>query len=169
MARVYVCPLSRVEEVVTTTGAEALVSLLSPPHGVWRPASIAAERHLALGVSDIVGAQDGQVLAQEAHVERLLAFLDRWERARPLVIHCYAGISRSPAAAFVSLCALTSRPEIEIAKNLRRLSPSATPNARLVALGDAVLARQGRMVAAIESIGRGVESSEGEVFCMELA
>ncbi len=97
----------------------------------------------------------------------LLEFLRQWERRRPLVIHCYAGVSRSTAAAFVALCALTSRDEIEIAENLRLISPTATPNRRLVALADEILSRQGRMVAAIDSIGRGAECFEGEVFWME--
>lgn len=169
MALLYVCPLRRVEEVAALTGADSLVSLLSPPHGVWRPHGIAPERHLALAISDIVAPSDGHVLPQEAHVESLLNFLYRWERQKPLLIHCLAGVSRSPAAAFIALCALTSAPEMEIAKNLRRLAPSATPNPRLVAIGDRVLSRRGRMIAAIESIGRGADCFEGEVFCMEVA
>ena len=109
------------------------------------------------------------MLPEQRHVESLLDFLDRWEQARPLVIHCFAGVSRSTAAAFIALCALTPRPESEIARELRRLSPSATPNPRLVALADALLSREGRMSRAIESIGRGRDCFEGEVFCMETA
>ncbi len=86
-----------------------------------------------------------------------------------MVIHCYAGVSRSPAAAFIALCALTPAPEIEIAEKLRSLSPSATPNRRLVALADTLLARDGRMVAAIDSIGRGADCFEGEIFWMDTA
>jgi predicted protein tyrosine phosphatase len=169
MARIYVCPLRRVEEVVAASGAGALVSLLSPAHAAPRPAAIAPRDHLALALSDIVAPCDGHVLAQGEHVERLVGFFRAWDRARPLVIHCFAGVSRSPAAAFIALCALTPRPEIEIAQELRRLSPSATPNPRLVALGDIFLSRQGRMTAAIETLGRGADCFEGEVFHMEAA
>jgi predicted protein tyrosine phosphatase len=169
MGLVYVCPLSRVEQVVEQSGADSLVSLLSPPYRAPRPAKILPERHLTLGLSDIVTPLDGHVLPELAHVERLIAFFRRWDRARPLLVHCYAGVSRSPAAAFIGLCALGAAPEIEIAQNLRRLSPSATPNKRLVELGDALLSRQGRMLQAIESIGRGADCFEGEVFCMETA
>jgi predicted protein tyrosine phosphatase len=84
-----------------------------------------------------------------------------------MVMHCYAGVSRSTAAAFIALCALTHDPEIAIARNLRRLSPSATPNRRLVALADDILSRQGRMVAAVDSIGRGADCFQGEVFWMD--
>jgi predicted protein tyrosine phosphatase len=169
MGRLYVCPLGKVEQVVEQSGAESLISLLSPPAAPPRPSRIAPQRHLVLGLSDIVAPRDGHVLAGADHIEALLAFLRGWDGARPLVIHCYAGVSRSPAAAFIAACALTTRPEDEIARDLRRLSPSATPNWHLIALADSLLSRKGRMVAAIESIGRGVECFEGEIFCMDLA
>ena len=43
-----------------------------------------------------------------------------------------------------------------IAQALRRASPTATPNIRIVSLADRLLGRDGRMIAAIETIGRGV-------------
>lgn len=169
MARLYVCPLSRIEQVVAESGAQSLVTLLNPPLIAQRPALIEADRHLVLELSDIVAAQNGHILAGAHHVEALLAFLRDWDRARPLVVHCYAGVSRSPAAAFIAACALTESPEIELARDLRRLSPSATPNRHLIALADAIMSRQGRMIAAIESIGRGADCFEGETFFMDLA
>jgi predicted protein tyrosine phosphatase len=167
MSQIHVCPLSRVEEVVAASKAEALVSLLSPPAAAPRLKSIAPGRHLVLGLADLVAPLDGHVLPDAGHVESLLAFLRQWERRRPLVIHCYAGVSRSTAAAFITLCALTPRPEIEIAQTLRLKSPTATPNRRLVALADEILSRQGRMVAAVDSIGRGADCFEGEVFWLD--
>ncbi len=122
-----------------------------------------------LGLHDIVEAREGHVLARREQVETLLAFFRAWERESPLVIHCYAGVSRSTAAAYIALCALTQRPEAEIAQDLRRLSPAATPNRHLVALADAILSREGRMTAAVAAIGRGQECFEGDVFCMETA
>jgi predicted protein tyrosine phosphatase len=169
MTLIYVCPLRRVEQTIAESGADSLVSLLSPTHEPPCLAAIPPERHLRLGLSDIVAPREGQVLAQAAHVETLIDFFRRWDRARPLLVHCFAGVSRSPAAAFIGLCALTSAPEIEIARKLRQCSPSATPNPHLVALADAILSRQGRMIAAIESIGRGADCFEGELFCMETA
>jgi predicted protein tyrosine phosphatase len=52
---------------------------------------------------------------------------------------------------------------------LRQRSPTATPNARLVALADAALKREGRMIAAIEKIGRGEDCFEGTPFFFEVA
>ena len=99
------------------------------------------------------------------HVETLLAFARAWDRRAPLLIHCFAGVSRSTAAAYTVAAALSpKRDEAELAATLRRLSPSATPNIRIVTIADRLLGREGRMVRAVESIGRGVEAYEGEPF-----
>jgi predicted protein tyrosine phosphatase len=100
---------------------------------------------------------------------RLLNFVRDWDRAAPLVFHCYMGISRSTACAFASVCALNPRrDEANIAQALRRASPSATPNARIVSLADELLGRRGRMIAAIENIGQGVFGGEAAPFRLDL-
>ncbi len=170
MPRIHVCPLARIDETVAATGARSLVTLLNPGTPVERPAAIAAERHLYIGIADIVEAQPGQVLPAEAHVRELLTFAAAWDRAEPMLIHCFAGVSRSTAAAFIAACALApKRDEGEIARALRAASPTATPNARLVALADAALERGGRMNDAVAAIGRGAECFEGVPFALELA
>ena len=156
-------------EIVRATGARSLVTLIDEGTPVVRPLEIAAERHLFVSMSDIVVAVDGHILPSDAHVAALLDFVQRWDRAAPMLIHCYAGVSRSTAAAFVTACALSPhRDEHDIAAEIRRNSPTATPNARLVALGDAILRRNGRMSAAIARIGRGADCHEGTPFALEL-
>src|SRR5690606_26513061 len=114
-------------------------------------------------------AQEGMTLPGEAHMRTLLDFAKSWDRTRPLVINCYAGISRSTASAYIIAAALQpSRDARELAETLRRASPSATPNPRLVALADALLGRQGRMVEAIQSIGRGADAFEGVPFALNI-
>ena len=91
-------------------------------------------------------------------------------RRAPLVVHCFAGISRSTASAFASVCALNpDRDEASIAQALRRASRTATPNIRIVALADRLLGHDGRMVAAINQIGRGELAAEAEPFRLDLA
>ena len=120
-----------------------------------------------VGIDDICEPLEGCVCPEETHVGELIEFLRGWEPRAPLVIHCYAGISRSTAAAFIVACALhPERDEAEIAAGLRRASRSATPNRRLVAVADGILGRNGRMVDAIERIGRGAEAFEGEPFTL---
>lgn len=134
-----------------------------------RPECVAAENHLFLGMHDIPAEMHGFRAPAKAHVQELITFVQRWDRSTPLVVHCYAGISRSTAAAYAIACALNPRrDERVIAQALRAASQTAIPNTRLVTLADEVLARDGRMVAAIESIGRGIESAEGTPFRLDI-
>jgi predicted protein tyrosine phosphatase len=169
MPTLHVCPLSCLHDTVAATKASHVVTLINVGSKVERPASIAAERHLFIGVSDILEPLEGHILPEAQHMEQLLAFVRAWGRESPLVFHCWAGISRSTAAAYISACALVpERDEHAIARALREASPSATPNARLVALADDILGRGGRMVDAIRAIGRGQDAMEGTPFMLQL-
>jgi len=169
MPRLHVCSLALIAETVSKTGARSLVTLLSPGTAVQRPMHIRPERHLNLAISDIVEPMPGHVLPEAAHLDELLKFVHSWDRAEPMVIHCFAGVSRSTAAAYIAACALTPRrDEFAIARSLRIASPTASPNSLLVALADRALGRSGRMNDAIAKIGRGRECFEGEPFALEL-
>jgi predicted protein tyrosine phosphatase len=170
MPRLHVCSLALIGDTVAQTGARSLMTLLSPGTPVERPSGIAHDRHLYLAVSDIIAPMPGQTLPGSAHLDEMLAFVRGWDRAEPLVIHCYAGVSRSTAAAFIAACALApGRDEFAVARAIRKASPTATPNARLVALADESLGRKGRMTRAVEAIGRGEDCFEGTPFALELA
>jgi predicted protein tyrosine phosphatase len=169
MPYIHVCSLARIDAAVRETGARSMISLLQAGTTMVRPVDILLERHLFLAMSDIVEPMDGHVIPDGAHIETLLAFARAWDRGEPLLIHCFAGVSRSTAAAFITACALNpSRNEGEIANAIRAVSPTATPNARLVALADTILARQGRMTKAVAAIGRGVFCEEGVPFSLKI-
>ena len=170
MPRIHTCSLSKLEETALATGAQSLVTLINVNTPVETPKTIARERHLFVGLSDITQALEGHVLPEHAHVAQLLDFVQAWDRQAPLLIHCYAGVSRSTAAAYIAYCALHPHAcEREVAQLLRKLSPTATPNARLIELADAHLQRNGRMIAAIQEIGRGDDCFEGVPFAFEVA
>lgn len=170
MPRLHVCSLARIGDTVARTGARSMMTFLSPGTAVERPSEIAPERHLYVEMSDIVEPIPGQAAPSLAHLDDMLAFVRAWDRAEPMVIHCYAGVSRSTAAAFITACALApQRDEFAVARAIRAASPTATPNARMVALADAALHRNGRMNAAIAQIGRGEHCFEGTPFTLELA
>ena len=136
---------------------------------IERPVAIVPENHLWLRLHDISAPLDGYIVPGEQHVADLLNFVRGWDRRAPLVMHCYAGISRSTASAFASVCALSPhRDERSIAQALRLASPTATPNIRIVSLADRLLGRDGRMTSAIETIGRGILASEAEPFRLDL-
>jgi predicted protein tyrosine phosphatase len=166
---IHVCSLARLYETVQTTGARHVVTLLKDTDRVQWPVHLSPANHLVLGLDDISAPIDGYIAPADEHVTRLIDFVRGWDRAKPLVVHCYAGISRSTAGAFVTACALNpGRDERAIAQALRRASPTASPNALIVALADRILARRGRMVAAIEAIGYGSMATEADPFRLEL-
>ena len=166
---IHVCSLARLHQTVEGTGARHIVSLIGTEARVDRPAAIMAENHLWLRFHDISAPLDGYIMPEEQHVADLLDFVRRWDRRAPMVVHCFAGISRSTASAYVSVCALNPhRDEDSIAQALRAASPTATPNMRIVSLADRLLGREGRMLAAVETIGRGAMAMEGEPFRLEL-
>ena len=159
---IYVCSLARLHETVDGTGARHIVSLIGDDANLIRPAQVTAENHLWLRLHDISTPLDGHILPGEEQVADLFRFVRAWDRRTPLVVHCFMGISRSTASAYASVCALSpQRDEADIAQALRRASPTATPNIRIVSLADKVLGRNGRMIAAVEKIGRGM-MIEGE-------
>ncbi|ODA67294.1 hypothetical protein A7A08_02041 [Methyloligella halotolerans] len=165
---IYVSPLSRVAGTVADAGVSHVVTLINNDMLIDTPAGIEPARHLKLAMNDVSEPEHGYVVPCQNHVEELIAFAQSWEREAPLLIHCWAGISRSTAAAFIVLCSLNPEAcEFEIAKALRQASSTAYPNRRLVALADALLERQGRMIEAVEAIGDGEIAAEGRVFRLD--
>ena len=166
---IHVCSLARLHDTVRDTGAGHVVTLIKDISLVHRPASVLAENHLLLDMDDIAEPIEGYVAPAEAHVGDLLRFVRAWDRGAPLVVHCYAGISRSTAGAFVTACALNpGRDEAAIARAIRGSSATAMPNVMLVGHADRILGRQGRMVAAVEALGPGRAATEGEPFRLDL-
>jgi len=166
---IHVCSLARLHQTVIETRARHVVTLLRDTDLVVRPDGIAADNHLILGMDDIVEQIEGQTAPAQEHVARLIAFVQAWDRAAPMVVHCYAGISRSTAGAFVAACALNpKRDELQIAQDIRRASRTAQPNARIVSLADRMLGREGRMVRAVEIIGPGTGAYEGDPFRLDI-
>ena len=166
---IHVCSLALLHDTVRSTGARRVVSLIKDTDLVKRPLGIAPADHLILGMDDISEPLDGYVVPADEHVATLIAFARGWDRKRPLVVHCFAGISRSPAGAYVTACALNpGRDEMQIAHALRRASPTAAPNARIVSIADRMLGRQGRMVAAVGAMGERALAEEANPFRLDL-
>lgn len=170
MPRIHVCSLPRLAETTRVTGASHVMTLIKNIAMAPTPEGIAPDRHLRLDFSDIVEPREGEVPPGPEHVEQIIRFARDWDRSAPMVVHCFAGVSRSTAGAFISACLLMpGRDEHDLARAIRQLSPTATPNARLIAFADDQLGRNGRMVAAIQAIGRGADCYEGVPFHIDIA
>lgn len=170
MTSIVVCPLANIAEMAVRHRAGAMVSLIAERQDFHRPGVIAAERHLKLAMNDIGFAGTGDLIApSEAHVERLIAFVRDWDQSAPILIHCWMGVSRSPAAAVITALALhPEEDDFELAGRLRKAAPHATPNSRLIEIGDYMLGRNGRLIAAVKGIGRGAETDGRASFVLPL-
>lgn len=169
MPRIVVSPLRTIGEMAARHKVREMITLIAEKHDFHRPGIIDPKRHLSITVNDIAFAgKQGLIAPQEAHVADIVAFARSWDQSNPLLVHCWMGVSRSPAAALIA--ALAAKPDLqdaELAAALRRASGQATPNARLIEIGDAVLARSGRLVAAVNGIGRGADYQGDAPFVLD--
>ena len=160
-----VSPLRDVPTVIRFRRPSHLITLLDPQLMPESPTGFPQQRHLRIAVDDIWEPVVGKVLPDATVVEAILDFGKTWDARSPLLVHCWAGVSRSTATAFILACERNpDAPERSIAEAMRKASASATPNPLLIRLADDMLGRQGRMVDAVAGIGQGVYAYPGAPF-----
>ncbi len=168
-----VAPLHAVEPLLAARQPSHLICLASPD----APASTFKDsppHRLDLRFNDIAAPREGLTPPSPADIAALLSFANDWPSndwpgAAPLLIHCWAGVSRSTAAAYIIACAKTAPgQETALAQALRAAAPFATPNPLMIALADAHLRRANAMTNAIAAIGRGAETDWGHSFDLEI-
>lgn len=149
-----ICGLAEVPAVIKARRPSHMITLLDPSSMIATPEGIEAANHLRLGVNDIAEPMEGMIPPDEQLVHDLLAFGSRWKGDAPMLIHCWAGISRSTASSFVLAC--ERNPEADeraMALVMRRAAGHASPNRRIIALADDILGRRGRMADAVAAMG----------------
>ncbi len=165
----YICALDDLIKIANKISATKLITFTTDEFPVSRPTNISKSNHLYFKFNDITSPQEGLKLPQKSHITKLLQFIDKWDQTTPMLIHCFAGVSRSTAAAYITACYLNpNQNEYEIALRLRTASPSATPNSRMIELADKILNRQDRMVKAVSKIGRGMTVLKCRPFKLEI-
>ena len=165
---IHVSSLNALAGVAARLTSFDLLTLLSPGHPEtdWR--GLNCHRHVRLAFHDIVEPLPDLVAPDHDLIRAVLDFGRAHQPEHPLLIHCWAGISRSSAATFAIACDRNPGFEREIAVELRRRAPSVTPNRLMVRLADDLLQADGRLVEAIGTIGRGAEASEGAPYALPL-
>jgi predicted protein tyrosine phosphatase len=166
---IHVCSFADLHPTVKAIGASHILTVMANVDQVQRPPSVSEANHLKISMDDITEQMDGFVAPNVSHIERVLDFVRSWDRNAPLVVHCYAGISRSTASAFAAACMLNPhRAEVLIARQIRAASPIASPNRLIVTLADKVLGRDGRMLRALDEMGPGSMTVVGRPFRIDL-
>ncbi len=156
---VYVTSLFDMPHYVRTLGPSHLVSVIQPEFQPDTPPEITADNHLRVRVHDISEPVDGAITPGEEHIRALIDFLREWPADAPLLVHCYAGISRSTATALIARVVKTGDP-FDAAMALREAAPHARPNSLMVTLADEILGLGGRLIEAKEAMGDGVITEE---------
>ena len=78
---IHVCSLARLPETVQSTGARHIITVMGRVDRVTRPAHILPDNHLLVSMDDIIAPAEGFNPPNAQHVEQLLAFAQRWDRA----------------------------------------------------------------------------------------
>ncbi|WP_026479953.1 tyrosine phosphatase family protein [Ahrensia sp. 13_GOM-1096m] len=169
MSYFAVCPLSKVKQTVEAHKASHVLTVLSDEQDVPKLKNIASGNHKALGFNDIASPLAGHIMPEEQDVREIMMFMHGWDQKAPMCIHCWMGVSRATASAYIGV--LTLNPdvdEVELANALRWAAPFATPNPAMIKIADDIMGRSGRMVDAIRTIGRGANAYEGTPFVFPL-
>ena len=116
-----------------------------------------AHHRTILRFHDVVEPFPGMTMPAPSHAEAILAFgedLARDAAARDreghLLVHCHMGISRSTAAMAMLMAQVhADEDEDHIFARLLAIRPQAWPNSRMIGFADDLLARSGRLSAAL--------------------
>ena len=108
------------------------------------------QSHLHLAFSDDVEEdRPGETLFSSEHMERILQFSETIGPGAPVLVHCFAGLSRSPAVAFVLACRSDRSLNATVVLDaLVEKQLSIAPNRHVVAIGDSLLKRSGELIEA---------------------
>jgi predicted protein tyrosine phosphatase len=146
-------------------GVTHVLSILDPGWPEPEPIrNFDLERRLRLHFHDVIEPMPGWIAPERWDVELLLAFGRKLKQtASPaaqadethLLVHCHAGVSRSTASAILLLAQSNpSERAHDIVGQVIRLRPQAWPNLRIIELGDALLGRDGEIVASVSMLYR---------------
>ena len=164
--RITICGIPELGKHSAAAGVTHVLSFLGP-NSPDPPelAEFAPHRRLILRFHDVIEPRPDHIAPTRGDVERLLIF-GREVSETPgahLLVHCRAGVSRSTATA--ALILIQANPEWRARAALDAVAairPRAWPNLLILEFGDAVLGRNGEIVAAAAAIYRRVLARDPE-------
>ncbi|WP_374634883.1 tyrosine phosphatase family protein [Ferrovibrio sp.] len=135
-------------------GVSHVIGILDP--GTARPgayADLSARHHAEFRFHDIVQPEALRLAPSRADVEALLQTCESVLDAAPdhVLVHCWAGISRSTATASMLLALRNPGREDEVFAALSVIRPQAWPNTLMISHADDILGRRGALVSALKA------------------
>jgi len=151
-AMLILCSLDQAVEAYKRYRPACVISLLSEEEEPPAFEGLAPANHLLLYVKEESCAASLSAAARK-RAEEIVAFAKAWDGAGDILVHCKRGVARSSAAAFIIMCARAPEAAEEtIIESLREQAPHADPCPLLVSYADDLLARDGRMLDAVEDL-----------------
>jgi predicted protein tyrosine phosphatase len=130
-------------------GVSHVLSILDPGWPAPEFGSYGEHARLELRFNDVIEPDAPGAPPTADHVAGALSFGAGLGEGDHLLVHCHAGVSRSTAALSLILAkARPDRPAGEVLAEVVRIRRQAWPNLRMIELGDAMLGRNGELVAA---------------------
>ena len=130
----------------------------------FRPQSIPATSQLCLNFRDRKTGEREDA-PTERDINPLFSWLDGTGRIDGLLVHCGAGMSRSPAIALLALCKMI--PKTSVYENMCMVADCAVakyiwPNPLVVELGGRIMQRNGEIVSGVNKWRRDIEPGFAE-------
>jgi predicted protein tyrosine phosphatase len=130
-------------------GVSHVLSILDPDWPAPEFGRYGEHARLELRFNDVIEPDAPGTPPAPQHVADVLAFGAGLRAGDHLLVHCHAGVSRSTAALSLILAqARPDRPASDVIGEVVRIRRQAWPNLRMIELGDAMLGRDGALVAA---------------------
>ncbi len=147
---IIVCPLNKVQDIVAERAPASVISILDKSCDAPTLPEDIRHLKLALSMAEAICPSSSAGKKSSAYIDTLIDFARAHDWSRPLLIHCQLGQCRSPAAAYIIMCALSAPgSEQEKANILGHHLTGIDPCLSLVMNGDDFLARNGAMIDAI--------------------
>ncbi len=131
-----------------------VIGILDP--GTLRPpayAEVGAGHHSEFRFHDIVTPEPLKLAPSPADMAAVIATCRHVLEAAPrhVLVHCWAGISRSTATATILMALQNKGREAEIFQALAAIRPRSWPNSLMIRQADRMLGHGGALVAAMEA------------------
>lgn len=147
---IFVTSKNKVHDTVKATGAKHVLSLLDVGDSLFITPRLADCNRLLINCEDVLEATDHGAPTKE-QIERFLAWAKEIPDDDTVVVHCFAGISRSTAAAITILTDRLGdfKPAIQRIKSVR---PNLCPNPVITKFADEIFGFDGEMFKACEEV-----------------
>lgn len=151
-----ICGLSELPEVVARFKPSHMISITDPGDGLPEfPTEVTVLRlafwdaHALTGATKMLATRERDNYPNLDHARAIIDFGATLPEGARVLTHCWAGVSRSSAAAFVLAAQRKSGDEKSAFDLIKILRPGAMPNRLIVKFADKLLGADGRMKACL--------------------